>query len=193
MQTLLHSKPLAKFSDKRWRAGGMAKHGQQVEPLGGHIHFDVPAYNNIGVFSPAALAVVKACDQLTRCFESLEILHSQEANARRHGQHGYGRLGDVRDCDGRLEYRTPISWLYSPQVAYWVLTGYKLAAAAPESTRDLQPANGSWAALKDWYQQFSGKDIDAERALEKLAARGLKAVQGDPEADIKETWRELAL
>jgi hypothetical protein len=203
MWTLLHSPQLQKFSDKRWRAGGMAKHASQSEPLGGHIHLDIP-YNPRWIESSqagsvnrakldAAGKVIQACDNLTRCFESLEILHSRESNARRHQASGYGRLGDVRECQGHLEYRTPISWLYSPSVAYWVLTGYKLAAARPDSLGSLQPANGSWSELRDWYQRFTSDDLDARRALEKLAVRGLAAVQGDPEANIQDTWRELPI
>jgi hypothetical protein len=78
-------------------------------PIGGHIHFsDVPFSSRL----------VKALDNYVG-FPVMMIEASQTAVKRRPK---YGFLGDVRHKDhGGFEYRTPGSWLVSPEIAEAVI------------------------------------------------------------------------
>lgn len=139
-------------------------------------------------------AAIAACDKLTTVFEELDILPQKEASERRRGGHGYGRLGDVRESSGHLEYRTPVSWLFSPTTAYFTLTGYKLAAAQPEGfdvASSAKSFRGDWAYLRDVYRRFAPYDNDAARCAEKLYDHS--QVQGDPDCDFKDLWSDPKL
>lgn len=215
MQKLLTAPQLAKWQAPRWRAGGVAIHAPaRQEPLGGHIHFDLPFNANYhglnghnlqyhlqnaarNYAQPAtwmeeqmeavkrADATIKGCDRITEELEALDILPQKEAIQRRRTGHGYGALGDVRESNGHLEYRTPVSWLFNPRTAYFCLVAYKLAAAEPKS---IPPLKGNWPSLLGWFKQFASKDDDAARISEKCDS--LKSIQGDPDCDFKSLWAE---
>lgn len=213
MARLLNLPCLERWRGARWRAGGLAKYGSRNESLGGHVHLGLSftqAYHRITpkqlrdalttsyTYAPIrnvdailanharSEAAIEALDALTLVYENLDILPQKEATGRRRAG-GYGALGDVRESDGHLEYRTPVSWLFNPRTAYFILTGYKLAAAEPASFA----VKGGWNSLADWISRFASKDNDAARVTEKFTS--LPAVQGDPDRDFKELWADPKL
>lgn len=204
IQTLM---PRALNTGRRLRAGALCNN----DCLGGHIHFGFNAFENRDEFGGAryvpenanALAgfplnqkgkeVARALDKLTHALERLDILPSHESAQRRvHGQ-GYGRFGDVRNCQGHMEYRSMASWLYDPKVAFLCLTAAKIAAADPAGTIKALHGCNDFPTFRNWLQTYENKDINAKRASEKLLDKGLKVLQVDPEVDFGERWRELGV
>jgi hypothetical protein len=173
------------------------------EPLGGHVHF---GFSSFTVKPPAGqgtkqghmmnergVKVTKALDALTKTLEHLDILPKNESVQRRQGMYGYGAYGDVRDCNGHMEYRTMASWLYDPKVAFLCLTAAKLAAADPDGAYEALNGCTSFKALGNWIEQYGNKDVNAKRAVEKLVDKGLPYVQVDPTVDFKGRWGELGV
>jgi hypothetical protein len=173
-----------------------------TDALGGHIHFGFrcfPEYINNGdtrngdELNARGAKTTKALDALTKTLEHLDILPAQQSAQRRAHVHGYGRFGDVRDCDGHMEYRTMASWLYDPKVAFLCLTAAKLAACDPGGTLDALKNCDSFAKFEKWISQYKSKDRNAARASEKLLDKGLKFLQIDPEVDFRGRWEHLGL
>lgn len=183
----------------RLRAGALCN----GDALGGHVHFGFncflqkpPAGCNIhdgGQFNEKGAQVTKALDALTKTLEHLDILPKNESALRRNHGQGYGRYGDVRDCNGHMEYRTMASWLYDPKVAFLCLTAAKLAAADPVGSYEALHNCQNFAAFEKWMNQYKEEDLNAKRASEKLLDRGLKYIQVDPEVDFRERWERLGL
>jgi hypothetical protein len=197
IQVSINSDKVAQLPYKL-RAGAVACQ----DTLGGHVHFGFNSFqipcNGAGTKEGYKLnergeKVTKALDALTKTLEHLDILPAQQSARRRAHDHGYGRFGDVRDCDGHMEYRTMASWLYDPKVAFLCLTAAKLAAVDPEGTSDALKNCDSFAAFETWLNQYKSKDLNAARASEKLLERGLKYVQCDPEVDFRGRWERLGL
>lgn len=172
------------------------------DTLGGHVHFGFNSFinrcNGLGtregcVLNDRGKEVTKALDTVTKALEHLDILPKNECLARRGHAHGYGRYGDVRDCNGHMEYRTMASWLYDPKVAFLCLTAAKLAAVDPEGTVEMLKNCDSFATLEKWIAQYKSKDMNAARASEKLMEKGLRHLQVDPEVDFKGRWERLGL
>jgi len=181
------------------RAGAMCND----EPLGGHVHL---GFNGFPVRPPAGYGtrngyalnakgqeVTKALDTLTKTLEHLDILPKSECVKRRLQGEGYGCYGDVRDCNGHMEYRTMASWLYDPKVAFLCLTAAKLAAADPTGTYEALNGCTSFARFRKWLEQYETKDVNAKRASEKLLDKGLPFLQVDPSVDFRERWGELGV
>lgn len=171
----------------RWQAGAMSTAMRdRHEPLGGHIHLDVPYAGELAQKRIAAMA------KLTKQLEDCEVFPKKDCNWRRRDWPDYGGYLNVRPAgaNNRLEYRAPASWLFSPRVALYALTAYKLACAAPEATACLS-AEGSARELRKFMESFRGKDDDADYMLEKfLEHGGLKTIKGDPDADVKAVWSD---
>ena len=92
--------------EARWQAGSEPAPGL---PTGGHIHFS-------GI--PLSGSLLRALD--TYLAVPLFLLEPPGSAARRRARHGF--LGDVRPKrHGGFEYRTPSSWLVSPEVALGAL------------------------------------------------------------------------
>lgn len=177
------------------RAGGRAG----TESLGGHVHFGFPASKyaddewgeQLRDLTDKTKQAIPALDTVTRLLEHLDILPLQESANRRKGT--FGKFGDIRDSSGHMEYRTMASWLYDPRVAYLCLTAAKLAAADPSGALEALKNASSFAGLEGWVARYKGKDTNATRAIEKIFAKGHKAVQIDPDVDIRERWGSLGL
>lgn len=174
----LNRRELHPFRRYKWKAGAMA--GGQA--IGGHIHFDIPFTQE-----------VQALDLMYHWFETLELLPRAEAEERR--REGYGTLdsgqGHIRQHAGRLEYRTPPSWLYSPDLAHLTLTAFKLAQIDPAQTlRSLHtPSIRPAAKLKDFIRGFASSDDDASELSARLEPRNaLARFRGDPSTDLKTAW-----
>jgi phiEco32-like amidoligase-type 2 protein len=178
--------PLRRF---RWKAGAMG----EDQPIGGHIHFDIPFD---GVSSPVAARPERsALDRLAIWFETLELFPHGEMQRRL--DIGYGRRGDIRqagrrpDGHARLEYRTPPSWLYSPKLSHLSLAAFKLAVVDPQHTLDtLQtPDVRPVTKFRDFFRGFAERDDDAAEIAPQLEKRdGLEAFRGDPTVDVKTAW-----
>lgn len=189
IQALLRGAELQRppLDECKWRAGALGGR----EPLGGHIHYDVP-YADAG--NPQR---VQALDLTTRVLELLDILPRAESAERRNNNFGYGRFGDIRPAGHdrarqHLEYRTPASWLFDPRTAFACLTTYKLAALNPQDTMESLNGLKKWLRLRTFWEKFRGRDADATRLLERLIdRRGLRAVRGDPDANLREKWEVL--
>jgi len=193
---LLEKSPVAEF---KHRAGAYIEFPPNKFSLGGHIHFDLPWKPKDLDSRYRALAL----DEVTTCFENLDILPKKESAKRRgYGrdarngfgvQLGYGEFGDVRPDYNRTEYRTMASWLYSPITSLLCLTAAKLATVAPKETIATLGIDPSPAKVQKFFETFSGKDVDAKRVVEKVFEKGV-SMQRDPTADFRETWRnELQL
>lgn len=202
IQELIKS-PAVRSVKAKLRAGAICNN----DCLGGHIHFGFNCFaakppNGVGAlqggtFNARGLQTTKALDALTQALEHLDILPSRESALRRAsaqaGAYHYGHFGDVRDCNGHMEYRTMASWLYDPKVAFLCLTAAKLAAVDPDGTINALKGCDSFAKFKKWLEGYATKDVNATRANEKLLDRGLKHIQVDPSVDFKERWEELGL
>jgi hypothetical protein len=105
-KTMGQAMHLIKSKNLQWLAGSMPF---PRFPLGGHIHFsDLPFSSRL----------IKAFDNYVG-FPIMMIEASQTAMKRRPK---YGFLGDVRfKAHGGFEYRTPGSWIVSPEVANAVI------------------------------------------------------------------------
>lgn len=97
--------PTLNYNDIAWQAGSFVKN----KPIGGHIHFGGIELSDY---------ILTACDgiigQITLLLED-----SDGASKRRHGS--YGQLSATRPKDWGFEYRTPASWILSPQISVGVL------------------------------------------------------------------------
>ncbi|MDP3487974.1 MAG: hypothetical protein Q8S19_08595 [Bacillota bacterium] len=105
---------LAPYSNVQWRAGSMpfAKF-----PIGGHVHF-------AGV--PLSGQLVRVLDN----YLAIPLLLLEEPIAARKRRKKYGYLGDFRHKQhGGFEYRTPASWLVSPEVTKAVMCLAKVLAS----------------------------------------------------------------
>lgn len=191
---------LEPFRKYRWRAGGLvanpATHRQ--EPLGGHVHLGIPP-----VAGQAYKDLAAALDALTKVYENLDILPTNESKARRdlkmlgnrHDYYGaYSNLVEAGKGNivRHMEYRTPCSWLSKPQTAFFVLTGYKLAAKEPKATAEffatVRAQQHELLNLRDFYDKFRAEDSDVARFREKLR---IKSTVGDPDQDFQTAWRDM--
>jgi hypothetical protein len=173
----------------RIKAGAKAKYNGGAESLGGHVWLDITTDVE------AQKEQVSALDHLTRRLEALDILPATECEWRR--QHAYGKFGDIRNVknqqgcrgDGRYEYRTMASWLYSPEVAFLCLTAAKLAAFDPTLCKEALGRFHDFGPLRRWVFGFKHKDTNAARLYEKIMSGGIRACQGDPEAHVLDQWK----
>lgn len=183
--------------------------------LGGHVHLDISPYENetLQRTSEEHLLRIAALDHLTHRLEALDILPKNESALRRRGT--YGKFGDYRvqrngandvpperantynvgkRSQYHTEYRTMASWLHDPKVAYICLTAAKLAAAEPAFAIETLGRVHSWEAFKKWFEALAPRDVNAQRALDKvLSAGGLKSLQVDPSSDFRPRWQTLGL
>jgi hypothetical protein len=178
--------PLRQF---RWKAGGMA--GDQ--PIGGHIHLDVPY-----PYESEHYPQLNALDRMAEWFERVELFPRGETEARIHN--GYGSrtsLDRVRGSGSRpdghphLEYRVPPSWLYSPKLAHLTLTSFKLALVEPDYTLDQlsSPDIRPVTKFREFIRGFAATDDDAAELAPQLSeGNSLNAFRGDPADDIKDAW-----
>lgn len=202
IQKLVKS-PMIINANRRLRAGAYCNN----DCLGGHVHFGFNAFeekppNGFGIWNGGKLnargaQVTKALDSLTKALEHLDILPASESGKRRASAQGqgnhYGEYGDVRDCNGHMEYRTMASWLHDPKVTFLCLTAAKLAAADPEGSFATLKSVDSFKKLGDWIENYKEKDLNAKRVVEKLVGAGHKKLQVDPTVDFRERWEELGV
>jgi hypothetical protein len=200
LQTLIKN---TKVPDASLRAGAICNN----DCLGGHIHFGFNSFQegvsrNLGTrdgykLNTKGIEVTRALDALTKVLEHLDILPKNESNQRRTSyqaiNYGYGQFGDVRDCNGHMEYRTMASWLYDPRIAFLCLTAAKLAASDPVGAFQALHDCTSFAGLHKWLNTYKSKDVNALRVSEKVLEPGLKPLQIDPSINFKERWEELGL
>ena len=97
----------------RFKAGSMAANW----PIGGHIHVGCGSITECrSLQGPLSLVFDAFLAPITLLLED-----PREAVRRRtHG--GYGRLGDHREQNWGMEYRTPGSWITSPAIAMGILS-----------------------------------------------------------------------
>lgn len=182
IQELLRTNSKLKtFAVHQWRGGAYLNDGVNRVSLGGHIHFGFTGEN-----MPKDL--LPALDALTKLLEHLDILPQHESTTRRTVTE-YGKWSQIRTdtADGHVEYRTMASWLHDPLVAFAALTLAKLVACDPQLALDQLKKATSQAALIKYLEAFVTKDINAHRLLTRLE-RCKKALQMDPEKDLKEAW-----
>lgn len=139
---------------------------------------------------------VTGLDAVMRRLEALDILPKAECEARRKYS-GYGKYGLFRESKkgnselkDHLEYRTFPSWLYSPRVAFLVLTLSKLAAVAPELAHDVLVGTNAFRKIPEFVEKFKGKDDNALRLCESVLPDGHKALKAEPDADLQKVWEE---
>lgn len=183
----------------RWRAGALVRHSDGEQPLGGHIHLDVPLYEPVRAdglvrqYSARAREVIGACDEVTRLLESVELLPSTQTQERRRKWPNYGEFSNIREAGPRgherIEYRTPPSWLFDPRVALLSLCLYKLAAVDPKSAQAIR--KGSLPAISRFLEHFVDADDDARfiREHPKVLPRSAP----DPDRNFVRPWRQLEL
>lgn len=89
--------------------------------IGGHIHFGLKADQE---------AMIKYTNVLDYVFESLSIAIEPRNDIQKRRNAGYGKLGSYRTQPWGWEYRMPLSWLLSPEVAAVYLSMAKIAIVA---------------------------------------------------------------
>jgi len=105
---------MAPYANIQWRAGSMPF---TAFPVGGHIHFK-------GVLLSGQL--MRALDN----YLAVPLLLIEEPATARRRREKYGYLGDFRlKTHGGFEYRTPASWLVSPDVTRAALCLAKVIAS----------------------------------------------------------------
>jgi hypothetical protein len=203
---------LKKVSSKKWRAGGLIKTKVATGPdriltLGGHVHLDIPPVGYGMTDAETHNLRLSAMDRVTRYMEKLDILPTEESATRRiegarlptgsrYGQWGDWRTAGENEGNGRrvrMEYRTPVSWLYDQKAAYLLMTAIKLAAVSPQLAMDtLKVRNINFDAFKQFFEAYRHKDTNARRALESLLdVKNIKQLQADPDRDIRDAWKTL--
>ena len=107
---ILFNKAIPIIGQFKWQAGHYAN-----DPIGGHIHFGIRIQDSY-------------IASLDRVFKTLaRNVENSDDRQRRNGA-GYGAWGDCRTkTDNRFEYRSPPSWLVSPEVSLVYLTMAKVA------------------------------------------------------------------
>lgn len=189
LQRIINNLPANLSAISKLRAGGYIQ-GRPITrrpiTLGGHIHLDIP---HQGV---ERIHRIGALNLLTQCLEALDILPKRESEQRR-ALGDYGQWGDVRVDKGRTEYRTMASWLDKPQIAMICLTGAKLAVVDPNGTLTNlpQPSKASLGGLKNWFESYKSKDINARRVAENILESPIKTFQSTPGEEFRPGWREL--
>jgi hypothetical protein len=188
---------VSKLRGGAYYEGDTEEDGRRVLGLGGHVHFGLDPINAAtGSYTPEHQQRVKALNYFVQYCEALDILPRNECASRRTNTE-YGRLGDVRlphqGSGYRTEYRSMASWLYQPASAMVCLTGAKVAAVDPAGTIEaLQKyKSASFEALKNWLDQYKSKDTNVRRVTEVLLEKGHQSLVATPDADIRESWKEL--
>lgn len=202
MRKTLNRRELVPYRKYLWKAGAVAGPESNAMPLGGHIHFDIPFQRQRDdVLTNNCL---RALNRVATWFDGLEFFPKGEAVLRQ--RLGYGRISEdiyndqtVRPAgrrpDGlsRLEYRTPPSWLYSPDLSFLALTTFKLALVDPQHTLDSLPqgATAPMTRLRRFIAGFAKVDSDAAEITQRIEADGnrLRQFRGDPAGDLKLAWK----
>lgn len=131
---------LCPYANIAWVAGSEPYPGY---PIGGHIHFG-------GIRANSQL--IRALDQ----YVALPLLFLENQETARRRRQFYGWLGDFRLKPHGFEYRTPGSWLASPDLAWVALTLASLVAKNHQY-------------LKRWdFQRFSIQEAFYSGELEPL-------------------------
>jgi hypothetical protein len=144
------------------------------ETLGGHIHID-------GNETPELLTALNA---FAKGLEDTDILPNEMSKERRRTGH-YGQFGDVRrKFEGRFEYRTMPSWLFSMRAAMLALTGAKLLTVDHSDLPNFSTISG----IRSYIERFKHKDDDADWILEKdYFARG--RLKANPDRCLTDVWK----
>lgn len=208
--------PARAHAEPIWKAGGIGefhtqtydwdgatKSRKHVQPLGGHLHFDIPVREPEENYDIDAQELpkknvltlqskIQTLDRFTDWLERLDMLPTSETHARR-ALGDYGRWGDFRPSNdgGHLEYRTMCSWLYDPSAAMLALTGGKICVARYEVAKDFLEANiPSRKKLKEFFTNIQEHDDDAKRLVENFA---FETYQMKPDGDFRKAWEKIDL
>lgn len=140
--------------------------------LGGHVHLDLPH------LTPDQ---VDAMDVFCESLLGLEILPVGECVSR--AGTGYGKMSDIREERGRVEYRSMCSWLFSRKTSMFCITGIKLCAVAPQTLKPMT----SIKEMQNWMEGFKGTDDDVDWILNRgYFDTSMTAV---PDANVKSVWK----
>jgi len=179
---------LAPYTNVQWRAGSMPFRGF---PIGGHVHF-------VGV--PLSGQLLRVLDNYVAL--PMMLLENRDTAKKRRAR--YGHLGDFRTKGhGGFEYRTPASWLVSPDIAKAILCLGKLVACEYQMLkRDVfltAPAQSAFiSANRDYFlSHFSALWEDIKQTTTfKLYADDLNIIERmvssgeswNERVDIRMTW-----
>jgi hypothetical protein len=221
IKTLMQDPIFEPYKPMTWRGGAYFRNGSSSYYIGGHIHLELPMANTYGMAQDEYNRRVEACDVIVKTLEELAIYPKQEAERRRLQ---WGRFGNVQIAGGepmqeninsaasdyssfvsrniyRMEYRTPLSWMYDPRVAFITMAGIKLAAASPVTAINMLPLNVDkkvmWGNFIDFFRAFSQVDNDAKLAAYKLMngknLDNLKRLCVDHKEDFKAKWEKWSV
>ncbi len=96
---------------------GLGGSGRQGAVTGGHIHFGIPEERRlVSALNAVSLLILK--------------IEDSPQNTYRRNCSSYGALSDIRTQEWGFEYRTPSSWLISPEITEGVLCLYHAVAMA---------------------------------------------------------------
>lgn len=187
-RTLEEAAGLIKAKHVQWVAGSMPF---PRFPIGGHVHFSDLSFSS---------RLVKALDHYVG-FPIMMIEASQTAAKRRPK---YGFLGDVRFKDhGGFEYRTPGSWLVSPEIAeavvflsYLVVMHHRSLDADLFSKPSMQRQfySGNKAELLPYFER-NWRQIEAtstyaqcKNSLMIIPSMVRQGIDWDESSDFRQTW-----
>ena len=181
----------------KWRAGGFYRSSRSGPPtiMGGHVHFgpseaSVRATHDFSISgwgSRNRCTVLPRLDWATSALELSGLLPLEQTLLRRM-LGNYGQWGNWQCSVDSFEYRTPSSWLASPEIAFVVLTTYKLAAASPSLSEYLSPRGGIDGVFR-FIAGFARTDSDAERVAA-MSPTDLALRESVYEEDFKGRWAE---
>ncbi|MBS3938099.1 MAG: hypothetical protein KGZ50_05965 [Peptococcaceae bacterium] len=179
---------LSPYGNIEWRGGSMPF---RKFPIGGHIHF----------------AGVLVSGQLLRAFDNylaIPLLLIEEGHTAALRRAKYGYLGDFRmKVHGGFEYRTPSSWLISPEIATATLCLAKVIASEYHVLRHdvfaCPEAQVAFAAADRAYFTSHFRELWADirttstfalyaRVLEVLEEMILAGRTWSEKADIRRAW-----
>jgi hypothetical protein len=128
------------------------------QSTGGHIHFGMTPTKEI----------VRALDCVSILMTSLQ---DKKQLCIRQGNSGYGRLGDYRLQEWGFEYRTPSSWLMTPDICAGVLALYHSVALEFRTRTGPKPVRDAGHKLTSCFNKIVKKE-GMTRANEDPGSRG---------------------
>ncbi|QGG46876.1 putative amidoligase domain-containing protein [Heliorestis convoluta] len=153
---------LCPYANIAWVAGSEPYPGY---PTGGHIHFGGIDANN---------QLLRALDQ----YVALPLLFLENQDRAKQRRQFYGTLGDFRTKSHGFEYRTPGSWISTPELTRIALT---LASLVAKNYRNLS----RWDFLDRKVQEaFYNSDVEALLPVFKESLTELYEVDGTEETRI---------
>lgn len=157
--------------------------------IGGHIHISLPSLPMIRKHMPDYNDSIyeEIRNRLNVVMRGLIIPHLEDPTTRKRRENtGYGQVGDAHPVPWGIEYRTPGSWLLSPDVALIYLGLAKMAYQS--FWLDVPISRVVKKTIKSLFAEYGNYTEDVRLAIDKFEYMLKNKIQLDWEADISDNW-----